>query len=573
MKKLFLILFSVIIVCILIISGCSTSSSSSTAPSTAPKPAPASSTAAAPPISSAAPAPAPASSSAPATKPLTAPSSAPATTSAAAGGPQTGGTLRIGSNEGFVNIGDPRVSRVPNDGFIRQMFIEELLRFDKDGNIIPWLATEWKYTNDFKTVTFTLKQGVKYHDGTAFNSQSVKDNLDAYIAAKMPQFATVTSIEVVDESHVRLNTSSYDSSLLGILAQTPAGQMISPAAIKKYNADQLMNTPVGTGPFKLDSYDPGNKIVASRFADYWIKGQPYLDKIEVTYIKDPTVAKMSFERGEIDGIPRIDPPQGTDLLASGKYKNMFVSPAGFEFMLAGDSVNADSPWSKLKVRQAAMYAVDVDAMVKKLGQGVGVVCRRMFQANSPFYNPKPVPYNFDPAKAKALLAEAGYASGFTTTIYLRSPQYQDWAVTVQSYLNDVGIKSTIQVMTPAVAADVTAKGWKNGLLEILGPNTAEREAAITMLTYYGPGNTYNASVSLPKDVIDLCNQALVQPDMKKRVDLSVQADALLIDRDALYMNYTTIPFIVAKQTWLHDDNWRFFVGHYWTPEKMWIEKH
>ena len=195
-------------------------------------------------------------------------------------------------------------------------------------------------------------------------------------------------------------------------------------------------------------------------------------------------------------------------------------------MLAGDSVNADSPWSKLKVRQAAMYAVDVDAMVKKLGQGVAVVCRRMFQANSPFYNSKPVPYPFDPAKAKALMAEAGYATGFNTTIYLRSPQYQDWAVTVQSYLNDIGIKSNIQVMTPAVAADVTAKGWKNGLLEILGPNTAEREAASTILSYYGPGNTYNASVSIPKDVIDLCTQALTQLDMKKRVDLSVQARRL-----------------------------------------------
>jgi peptide/nickel transport system substrate-binding protein len=542
MIKVFVVLISVLIIFILILGGCTSSTTTPAKP--APSPAPS----------------------------LTQPSS-PAMQTPATPTAQSGGTLHIGTIEGFQNIGDPRVSRVPFDGCIRHLFYEEPVRFDKDGNIIPWLASSWQYSNDYKSLTLTLQKGVKYHDGTSFNAQSVKDCLDAYKAAKMPQLSTVTSIDVVDEYNVRLNTDKFDATLLGLLAQTPAGQMVSPTAMNKYSADEMMRTPVGTGPFKLASYDPGNKIVATKNPDYWIKGRPYLDGMDCTYIKDPTVAKMAFERGEVDVIPRLDPPQGTELMNSGKYKNLFVSPSGFEFMLAGDNMNADSPWSKLKVRQAAMYAVDVDAMIKKIGQGVAVVCRRLFQANSPFYNPAPVPYSYDPSKARTLLTEAGYSSGFDTTIYLRTPTYQDYATVVQSYFNDVGIRANVKIMTTAEAADLTTKGWKNGLLEILGPNTAEREASVTILNYYAPGNTYNASVGVAQDVVALCTQALSEPDIKKRIALSLQADSMIVDRDALLMNYATIPFIVPKQSWVHDDNFRFFVGHYWTPEKAWIEKH
>jgi len=389
----------------------------------------------------------------------------------------------------------------------------------------------------------------------------------------MKEMQTVVSMEVVDNLNVRLNTAAYDATLLGQLAQSPTGQMISPTAMKKYAKDEISRTPVGTGAFKLATLDPGNKFLANKNPDYWIKGKPYLDAIEVTFIKDPTVAKMAFEKGEADVIPRMDPPQGTDLIAAGKYKNLFISPAGFEFMLAGDVVNPDSPWSKLEVRQALMYAVDIDSIVKKIGKGVSVVCRRMFQANSPYYNPAPVPYSYNPDKAKALLKQAGYEKGFTTNIYLRSANFQDYAIATQAFLADVNITANITLMTTAVAADLTSKGWKNGLLEVLAPNTAEREASVVTIVYYGPKNQYNASLSVPQDVVDLCTQAMSQPDIAKRKALALQVDQLVIDKYALLTNYVTIPFIVPKQNWLHDENFRFFVGHYWTPEQGWVEKH
>ncbi len=575
MAKVFIICMSILLIFAMILGGCTNNATTTAKPAPAPS-APAAATSAPAPASSAAPAPAVSTTSAPAPPASTskAPAAPPSSTQPAApSGIQTGGTMHVVTTEGFQNLGDPRQTGPPMDSCLRHIFIETLLRFDKSGNLIPWLASSWKYTNDFKSLTLTLQQGVRYQDGTDFNAQSVKDCLEAYKAAGMKEMQTVTSFEVVDNFNVRLNTAAYDATLLGLLAQAPCGQMISPAAMKKYAKDEISRTPVGTGAFKLASLDPGNKFVANKNPDYWIKGKPYLDSIEVTYIKDPTVAKMAFEKGEADVIPRMDPPQGTDLIASGKYKNLFISPAGFEFMLAGDVINPDSPWSKLDVRQAAMYAVDIDSIVKKIGQGVSVVCRRMFQANSPYYNPAPVPYSYNPTKAKELLQKAGYGNGFTTSIWLRSPNFQDYAVATQAYFADVGIKSSITVMTTAVAADMTTKGWKNGLLEVLAPNTAEREASSVTIVYYGPNNKYNASLSVPQDVVDLCNQAMNQPDISKRKALAVQVDDLVIDKYALLMNYATIPFIVPKQSWLHDENFRFFVGHYWTPEQGWVEKH
>ena len=543
MKKVFLILFAVIIIGVLIISGCAKTTST---PSKTP--APATTTAA--------------------TKTST-PTSAPSLT------PQSGGTLKIITTEKIYNMGDPRAPGEPYDSNARHPFIETLLRFDQEpnlGKIKPWLATGWSYNADYTALTLTLQKGVKYHDGTNFNAQSVKDCLDFYKAAGRIELKSVTSVDVVDEYTVRLNTPKFDVALVGVLAQAPIGQMVSPTAMRTMDKNKLLLTPVGTGPFKLASYEVGVKIRGEKFTDYWVKGLPYLDAIEITVITDPTVARMAFERGEGDVIPRMEPKEGSELKATGKY-NVFLSRSGFEFALGGDVVNADSPFANVKVRKAVAYAMNVEGAIKQLGYGIWIPNRRMWNNAHWAFNPAPTIFSYDPAKAKSLLAEAGYATGFKSTIYLRDKMFENVATVLQSNLKDVGIDVNLEVMTPAQASEQASKGWKNSIRHLLAPSTPEREPSVTALTYYGPGNLNNASMVLPADVVALCQKAASEPDFDKRKAMALEADRLVMEEYALFWEVVTAPFVVPKQRYVHDDNLRFFVGHYWTPERAWVEKH
>jgi peptide/nickel transport system substrate-binding protein len=453
--------------------------------------------------------------------------------------------------------------------------METLLRYswldENRGEIVPWLCSDWEYNDDLTTLTLELQQGVLYHDGTAFNAESVKECWEMYQAAGLTQLDSVSSFEVVDTYTLKLNLASFDVSLIGLFAQSPIGQMISPTAMKTYSDDEMINTPIGTGPFKLVSYEPGEKLVAEKNEDYWVDGLPYLDGMEITYIAESTVAKMAFESGEADVCPRMDVKEGSELMATGKYE-VFVSPCGFEFMLGGDVAHEDSPFADINVRRAIAYAVNVEKMVEELGYGLWQVNRRGWNPAHWANYPGDSPYSYNVDKAKEYLAASNYPDGFDTTIYMRSSTYDDAIIVIQSNLADIGINVDIVNMTSAEAAEQATQGWYNSIRHLLGPTSAEREPGITALTYYTEGNPYNASMSLPDDVIALYEEANAEPDPAKRAEIAQEADRLTMDEYCLMWNFVVIPFVVPKQTYVHDDNLRHFVGHYWTPEIAWIDK-
>jgi len=571
MKKIYFILLVTIFIAAMIFSSCSKSSSTSTSTSTTKSTTLTSSSTTTQTSSSTS----TTKSSTTTTKSSTTSTTTKSTTTTVnPNEPQYGGTLKILSTEKFYNIGDPRQSGVPNDGYVRHVFIETLLRFSWDpatrGEIVGWLCKSWEYNDALTTLTLKFQEGVKYHDGTDFNAASVKECWEMYIAAGLTQLNSVSSMDIVDTYTLRLNLKSFDVGLVGLFAQTPIGAMISPTAMKTYPKDKLINYPVGTGAFKFVSYEPGVKFVGERNPDYWVKGKPYLDSIEVSYMADSTVAKMAFERGEASLIPRCDVKQGSELMATGKY-NVFISPAGFEFMLAGDTVNADSPFSNVNVRKAIPYAVNVDKMIDKLGYGLWQVARHSWNPAHWAVSPDPLPYNYNPDKARTLLREGGFADGFDTTLYLRDATFMDAMTVIQSYLLDVGIHANVKLMTSAEAAEQAVKGW-HGIRHLLGPSTAEREPATTQLTYYGPGNIYNASLALPADVVALLQEESRTLDFEKRKSLAQQADKLIVDDYALIWQFAYVPFVVPKQKNVHDDNSRHFVGHYWTPEQAWLSE-
>ncbi len=281
--------------------------------------------------------------------------------------PQYGGVLRIISIGSALTLGEPAEIASPHDHTYASPAVESLLSLDEKGNPVPWLATGWTISRDAKTITMTLRKGVKFHDGTDFNAQAAKYALDMFRASpKRVTLKAISSVDVVDGYTIRLNLSRFESHILTSLAVAP-GMMVSPTAFKTHNKEWIMRNPVGTGPFKLVKHERDVTLVYEKFPEYWQKGKPYLDGIEFKFIDDPYSALMAFKAGEADCIMRLDAKDASGLQATGKYTidKVPVSVNG----LVSDGGKASSPFSDIRVRRAVEYAVNKESIVKTLFYG------------------------------------------------------------------------------------------------------------------------------------------------------------------------------------------------------------
>jgi peptide/nickel transport system substrate-binding protein len=383
-----------------------------------------------------------------------------ATTTSAAGTPKYGGTLKY-ADPFFPagNIGWP--SDTNWGGPTACVFLEPLLRPLQDGSVKPWLATKWEVSSDQKSITLTLREGVKFHDGSDFNATIAKWNLDNVIKDKRGDFVYVTSVDILDNYKIRLNFKSYSNSIINTLGDRFAF-MVSKKAYDDHGggqqaADWMKLNPIGTGPFKLESFKPGVSVKGVKFDGYWQKGLPYLDSIEVIGILDTITRSQSFEAGEVDMIAGDLTKVEYDLQQKGFDINKgFLSIA----LLVPDSANPKSPLSNVKVRQAVDYSIDRDSIVKSLGYGLWAATDQYAVPGTPAYVKDLTPRAYNPDKAKQLLAEAGYPNGFSTQITGSSTvTNKDYITAVQGYLSKVGITAEIKLLDNATFNEMIQKGW------------------------------------------------------------------------------------------------------------------
>jgi len=202
----------------------------------------------------------------------------------AAAEPQYGGVMKIiDVSEGAQPIGAPWEVRGVDSNLMKPA-VESLIREDINGGYHPWLATGWKIDQAKNTITLSLRQGVKFHDGTDFNAKATKRCIDQAIEAK--QVKGFLSVDVVDDYTVRINVDTYQNNYLNLLAGSPCNP-VSPSAFEKKGKEWAMWHPVGTGPFKFVSFDRGSKVTYTRWEGYWQKGRPYLDGIPVSSYQRP----------------------------------------------------------------------------------------------------------------------------------------------------------------------------------------------------------------------------------------------------------------------------------------------
>jgi peptide/nickel transport system substrate-binding protein len=480
--------------------------------------------------------------------------------------PISGGTLKVITNS-VTTMGVPAVGPTQNGQMVARVCCENLLQLDNNGNVIPWLATSWQWSSDYKSLTFTLRKGVKFHDGTDFNAAAVKFCLDMVKNSERTELIDVTSIDVIDDYTIKLSLKRYSSTLLKPLAGL-GGKIVSPTAFQKMGEAVAAVNPVGTGPFKFDSYQRDVSVKFKKFDGYWQQGKPYLDGLEFVLIKDPVTALIALKSGDAQISFRCSAKDAGDLQASGNYY-INKTPAGIKG-ISSDSKNISSPFSDIKVRQAMAYALDTKAIAKAMGYGTAEAANQLSPASSLNYNPSVVGYPYNTQKAKDLLLQAGF-SNLKTKVTFRNDETDLWTM-VQGYFKEAGINLELDAADSARMAEVSTKPWNNQLMSFSINDVPSISMGNALMNVMAVNARTGASIYIPDEFQSKLEEAASLLDEKKSQDIYREMQVLAIDKYCMvipiYASFST----TAVHKSVHDCNIGVIGGHIWDPENIWLSK-
>ncbi|MET0185633.1 MAG: glutathione ABC transporter substrate-binding protein GsiB [Achromobacter sp.] len=326
-------------------------------------------------------------------------------------------------------------------------YYEGLFEFDKDLKIQPLLATGYEVSADGLVYTIKLREGVKFQDGTDFNAEAAKVNYDRVSnpenrLARYTQFNRVAKTEVVDANTIRITLKEPFSAFINALAH-PAAMMISPAALKQYGKEIGFH-PVGTGPFKFVEWKPAEYMKVEKFDGYWKKGYPKVDTITFRTVTDNNTRAAVVQTGEAHFAFPVPFEQAAALAKNDKLDVVDKKSIMTRYM----SMNVmQKPFDDVKVRQAINYAINKQALAKVAFSGYASPAEGVVPQGVDFAY-KMNPWEYNPAKARELLKEAGYPNGFESTLW---SAYNDGTSVkvvqfLQQQLAQVGIKVSVEVL-------------------------------------------------------------------------------------------------------------------------------
>jgi peptide/nickel transport system substrate-binding protein len=318
---------------------------------------------------------------------------------------------------------------------------EGLLRIDRDGKLQPLLAESWTIAPDGLAYTFRLRRGVKFHDGTAFDSSDVKFTFERAMGpdstnAQKWIFAPIARIDTPDPHSVTITLKHPAGNFLYGLAWGDA-VIFAPESAANNRTD-----PVGTGPYRFERWVRGDRVELVRSDSYW-GAAPTMRRATFRFIPDPQAQVAAIRSGDIDAVTNLAAPEAADQLKADKRLAVVVGNTEGEAILAIN--NGKPPFNDVRVRRALAHAIDREQVILGAVSGYGVPIGSHFSPNHPAYVDLTGTYPYDPARAKALLAEAGYANGFNATMRLPPPAYARRAgEIIAAQLAQVGVRVTIE---------------------------------------------------------------------------------------------------------------------------------
>jgi len=451
--------------------------------------------------------------------------------------------IRIGLSSDMLTF-DTHNYITGQDGVTQNFVFETLVVRDENYNIQPSLATSWKQLSDTEW-EFKLRENVFFTDGSKFNSEVVKFNLERGSAAPRGSGfgGFVESVTIIDEFIVVVNLKYPFGPILYNLCNIHTG-IQSKAAIEEYG-DKITSNPVGTGPYKLVEWVPNDHVYFEQNKNYW--GElPAIERIEIVIIPEESSRLMALQLGEIDLIENPPPHEvaniesnpDTILIKAPRFRNVWL---GFTRNSEYSSDALNNPL----VRKAIQHAIDIDKIVEGILEGLGI------PANESGYIPpivsptlSPIQINYDIEYAKELLEEAGYKNGLSLRLWTPENRYfRDKQVceVIQQQLKDIGISIDITVME--WGAYLAALGNHEADLFIMGWGFTTGDAAQALRQTLFTGNTFNFCNYSNSKFDELLSLAEKEADVNKRAEYYQKINELIIIEDAvvvpLYYMYST----------------------------------
>ena len=402
------------------------------------------------------------------------------------------------------------------DIVVYQNVFEGLTRVDATGAVQPGLADSWTISDDGLTYSFKLHDGVTFHDGSTFDAEDVKFTFDRILAedsvnAHKEFYEPITSVTVVDPLTVEMKLNRQIGRFLFDLGRGDA------VIVAPESADNNANEPIGTGPFAFLQWDKGSRVILEAYQPYW--GEPaHLTRATYVFISDTATLTNALLAGDIDGTNNF----GQEALGVFEGNPQFTILAG---TTEGETIlgtnNRKPPFDNLKVRQAMAHALDRQAIIEGATYGYGTPIGSAFAPHNPYYIDLTGTYPYDVAKAKALLAEAGYPDGFSATLKLPPLAYASLSgQIIASQFAEVGIKLEL--------INLDFAQW----LEDVYTN---KDFDLTIISHVEPfdiGNYANPDYYFGYDNPEF--QALIETlngttDEAKRKELAIEAQTTLAD--------------------------------------------
>ena len=321
---------------------------------------------------------------------------------------------------------------------------DSLVKHLPESNAAPALAESWSASSDGMAYEFTLRPGLRFHNNEPVTAEDVRFSFERYRGvAHTTMKDRVAAVEVIDPRTVRFRMKAPWPDFLTYYLEASAASWIVPKAyVQKTGEDGFKKAPIGAGPYRYVSFTPGVELTVEAVETYWRKA-PSVKRIVFKVIPDETTRLVALKRGEVDIALSIRGELATEIEHTPGLSLQPTSTSGTFWVYFPDQWDPNSPWHDQRVREAVRYAMDYDAINKILLLGHGRMHGSLIPDNFEYYVPVPKPRH-DPARARALLAEAGYPNGFDAGFYNCDASYSNLAEVVLNNLNEVGIRARLR---------------------------------------------------------------------------------------------------------------------------------
>jgi peptide/nickel transport system substrate-binding protein len=403
----------------------------------------------------------------------------------------------------------------------------------------PCLAQSWSASEDGLTYEFVLRDGVKFHNGEAITAEDVKFSFERYRgAAHELMKEQVEAIETPDPQHVRFKLKkAWPDFLTFYSSASGSGWIVPKKYVEQVGNDGFKKAPIGAGPYKFVSFTPGVELVLEAFEGYWRKS-PSVKRLVMRVIPDEATRLAALKRGEVDIAYSIRSELAEELQHTPGLTLKPVVLQAPNWLYFPEQWDPKSPWHDLRVRQAANLAIDREGMSQALFLGYCKITNSIIPYTFDFYR-QPPPAVYDPAKAKKLLAEAGYPNGFDAGLMYCDSSYANMAEVSVDNFQQIGIRVQLQpIERAAFFAGYTDKKYTRGIIQ--GASGAFGNAATRLASFVVKGGAY-AYGSYP-DIDALYPQQADELDHEKRAAILDKIQQLVHEK-AIYAPIWQLGFL------------------------------